>query len=74
MRRYCVGNLCRKESEEMAEDVKKPPDDTEDVKKPPDDAKNDVTYHPPDFRSLDELMRHDDDDDDRGDLTHLIGM
>jgi hypothetical protein len=72
VRRYCVGNLCRKKIEEMPEDVKKPSDDTEDVKKPPDDAKNDVTYHPPDLRSLDELIS--DDDDDRGDLTHLIGM
>ena len=74
VRHYRVGNLCRKESEEMAEDVKKPPDDTENVKKQPDNAKNNVTYHPPDFRSLDELMSDDDDDDDRGDLTHLIGM
>jgi hypothetical protein len=65
VRRYCVGNLCRKESEEMVEDVKKPPDE----------AENDVTYDPPDFRGLDD--RRDDDadaDDDRGDLTHLIGM
>jgi hypothetical protein len=58
----------------MPEDVKKPPDDTEDVKKQPDDDENDVTYDPPDFRSLDELMRDDDDDDDRGDLTGLISL
>ena len=36
----------------------------EDVKKPPDDAKNDVTYDPPDFRGLDELMSDDDEEDD----------
>jgi hypothetical protein len=72
VRRYCVGNLSGKECEEMAGDVKKPPEDTDDVKKPPDDAENDVTYDPPDFRGLDD-RRDDDADDDRGDLTHLIG-
>jgi hypothetical protein len=59
VRRYCVGNLCRKESEDMAEEVKKQPDDDE----------SDVTCDPPDFRGLDD---RDDDDDDRGALIALI--